>query len=91
MYLWCGSDSGSFWGEFFSFYVSNSIVFRNFVMDLSVFNGWNPDIMVKYKAFAIISRLAKSLGNSFGIKSTNNMWQVTRIVIPVVSKAMHTQ
>lgn len=27
----------------------------------------------------------------FGIKSTNNMWQVTRIVIPVVSKAMHTQ
>jgi len=25
--------------EFFSFYVSNSIVFRNFVMDLSVFNG----------------------------------------------------
>lgn len=32
-----------------------------------------PDIVVKKYAFAIISRLAKSLGNSFGIKSTNNM------------------
>ena len=31
------------------------------------------DIVVKKYAFAIISRLAKSLGNSFGIKSTNNM------------------
>lgn len=42
-------------------------------MDFSVFQVGYPDIVVNIKAFAIISRLAKSLGNSFGIKSTNNM------------------
>ena len=38
-------------------------------------------LWVKTKAFAIISRLAKSLGNSiWNKKHENNMWQVARIV-----------
>ena len=43
--------------------------------------SWPKNFVGKKYAFAIISRLAKSLGNSiWNKKHENNMWQVARIV-----------
>ena len=47
------------------------IFFFNFAVDFCLSGQFPKDIVGKNKAFAIISRLAKSLGNSiYGIKST---------------------